>query len=142
MFSWVMGGPIGSALTRAFNFVPRFFFRRGLSREIGPEVLALYLAPWRARARRRAAVIAPRQLVAASAYLKEVEAALPRLADRPALIVWGMKDFAFRDAERTRFERIFATHTTVLLEDASHFLQEDAGERIAGAFRAFRGEVG
>jgi haloalkane dehalogenase len=53
-----------------------------------------------------------------------------------------MQDFAFRDAERTRFERIFAQHTTVLLDDASHFLQEDAGERIAEALRAFRSAVG
>ena len=30
LFSWVMGGPIGRTLTRGFNFVPRFFFRRGL----------------------------------------------------------------------------------------------------------------
>src|SRR5215469_7290007 len=28
-FSWMMGGPIGKALTRRFNLVPRFFFSRG-----------------------------------------------------------------------------------------------------------------
>jgi haloalkane dehalogenase len=141
-FSRVCGGPIGRSLTWAFNFVPKFFFARGMAHKPAPEVLKMYLAPWRVRARRRAAVIAPRQLVAASVFLKEVEAALPSLADRPVLIVWGMKDFAFRDAERTRFELIFAKHTTVLLDDASHFLQEDAGERIAESFRAFRSEGG
>jgi haloalkane dehalogenase len=101
----------------------------------------MYLAPWRDRARRRAAVIAPRQLVKATPYLKEVEANLGKLADRPTLIVWGMKDFAFREAERAHFERIFARHQTVLLDDASHFLQEDAGDRIAALFRAFRSQV-
>jgi haloalkane dehalogenase len=49
----------------------------------------MYFAPRRNRARRAAAVIAPRQLVAASGYLRGVEANLPRIADRPALIVWG-----------------------------------------------------
>jgi haloalkane dehalogenase len=121
-----------------FNFVSRFFFSRGLAHKADPEVLAVYLAPWRDRERRIAAVVAPRQLIAASPYLKEVEAGLPKLADRPALIVWGNKDFAFRDTERTRFERAFLKHKTVLFDDASHFLQEDAGERIAQAFRAFR----
>jgi haloalkane dehalogenase len=140
-FSWVMGGPIGWSLTWAFNFVPKFFFARGLAQKTAPAVLAMYLAPWRDRARRRAAVIAPRQLVKASPYLKEVEAHLGSLADRPTLIVWGMKDFAFREAERAHFERIFARHQTVLLDDASHFLQEDAGERIAALFRAFRSQV-
>jgi len=141
LFSWMMGGPIGWSLTWAFNFVPKFFFARGLAQKTAPAVLEMYLAPWRDRARRGAAVIAPRQLVKASPYLKEVEANLGKLADRPTLIVWGMKDFAFREAERARFERIFARHQTVLLDDASHFLQEDEGLRIAALFRAFRSQV-
>ena len=141
MFSWVMGGPIGRALTRAFNFVPRVFFRRGLSRDAGPEVVALYLVPWREPARRQAAVIAPRQLIQASGYLAQVEAGLPALADRPALIVWGIEDFAFRDAERRRFEVAFPNHRTVLLSRASHFLQEDAGEEIAAQLKAWYREV-
>src|SRR5262245_9953138 len=142
LFSWVMGGPIGWLLTSAFNFVPKFFFARGFAQRPEPKVLEMYLAPWRERARRGAAVIAPRQLIRASPYLKEVEAKLASLADRPTLIVWGMKDFAFREAERAHFERIFARHQTVLLDDASHFLQEDAGDRIAAIFKAFRSQVG
>ncbi len=142
VFSWVMGGPIGRALTRAFNFVPRFFFSRGLAQDVPREVLDLYLAPWQDRARRQAAVVGPRQLIAASPFLREVELGLPRLADRPALIVWGTKDFAFRETERQRFEHIFPKHKTILFDDASHFLQEDAGERIAEAFKRFHSQVG
>ena len=81
VFSWVMGGPIGRALTSAFNFVPKYFFRRGLAERHAPEVLAMYLAPWRDPARRIAAVTAPRQLVAASAYL---ETSQPAQAGGPA----------------------------------------------------------
>jgi haloalkane dehalogenase len=136
-FSWIMGGPIGKALTRRFNFVPRAFFSRGFAKPIDPEVLKLYFEPWKEPARRAPAVIAPRQLVAASPYLAEVQADLHKLADRPALIVWGTKDFAFREASRKRFEAAFPNHRTVLFDDASHFLQEDVGERIAEAFKAF-----
>jgi haloalkane dehalogenase len=138
VFSWVMGGPIGRTLTAGFNFVPRFFFARGMHQTMEPNVLAMYLAPWRQRGRRRAAVIAPRQLIRASPYLRSVEAGLAKLADRPALIVWGTQDFAFREPERARFEALFPDHETVLLPGASHFLQEDAGEEIAAAYRAFR----
>jgi haloalkane dehalogenase len=138
VFSWVMGGPIGQTLTAGFNFVPRFFFSRGIHRTIEPTVRAMYLAPWQERARRRAAVIAPRQLIRATPYLREVEAGLAKLADRSALIVWGTQDFAFREAERARFESLFPDHDTVLLPRAGHFLQEDAGEEIAAAYRAFR----
>lgn len=141
-FSSLMGGPIGRSLTFAFNFVPRVFFTSGFAKKPSPEVLKMYLAPWRKRNRRWPAVIAPKNLIAASAYLTEVEAGLKKIADRPALIVWGAKDFAFQEPTRRRFETIFPKHETILLEDASHFVQEDAGEQIAAAFRKFVTELG
>jgi haloalkane dehalogenase len=100
----------------------------------------MYFIPWQDRKRRVAAVIAPRQLISASPYLRRVEQSLPKLASLPVLIVWGMKDFAFRDAERVRFERILPKHKTVKLVNASHFLQEDAGEQIGEEIRVFLSE--
>jgi haloalkane dehalogenase len=73
-------------------------------------------------------------LIKAAAYLEEVEAGLDKPRDLPALLPWGTKDFAFRDAERERFERLFPNHHTLPLE-ASHFWQEDAGEETAQAIR-------
>ena len=113
----------------------------GIWFERGPEVIEMYLAPRRNPARRTATMIAPRLLVAVSPYLREVAGNLSRLADRPVLIVWGTKDFAFREAERQRFEGIFSKHKTVLFDDASHFLREDAGDRISESTRAFRSEI-
>lgn len=140
VFSWIMGGPIGRTLTRWFNFVPRFFFWRGFAVTPEPEVLDLYMAPWRDPKRREPAVVGPRQLIAAAPYLAEVEAGLARLAGKPALIVWGTRDFAFDQKERIRFEKAFPKHRTVLLDAASHFLQEDAGDLIADHVRRFMTE--
>jgi haloalkane dehalogenase len=137
VFSWIMGGPIGRTLTRWFNFVPRFFFLRGFAVRPKREILDLYMEPWRDPHRREAAVVGPRQLIAAAPFLAEVEAGLAKLAEKPALIVWGMRDFAFDQKERTRFEKAFPRHRTVLFDDASHFLQEDRGERIAVHVRQF-----
>jgi haloalkane dehalogenase len=141
VFSALMGGPLGRTLNRWFMLVPRVFFARGLAQGVPKEVLDLYFAPWRDPARRPPAAIGPHQLIAASSYLKEVEANLPKLADRPALIVWGTKDFAFHASERERFEASFPDHRTVLYENASHFLQEDVGDRIAEEIKAFRREA-
>ena len=142
MFSALMGGPIGRTLNRRLMLVPRVFFARGLAQEPPREVLDLYFAPWRDPARRAPAATGPKQLIAAADYLTEVEANLPKIADRPALIVWGTKDFAFGAGERKRFEATFPNHRTILFENASHFLQEDVGERIAEAFKSFRSESG
>jgi haloalkane dehalogenase len=136
-FSWLMGGPIGRTLTRQFNFVPRVFFRRGFAQPVAPQVRDLYLAPWLDPRRRAPAVIAPRQLIAASEYASQVQAGLHVLAGKPALIVWGAKDFAFRQAERQRFEAAFPRHQTIIYPDASHFLQEDVGDRIAEQIKVF-----
>jgi len=137
-FSAFMGGPIGRALTNSINFVPRFFLSRGFAKPLAPEVMSMYLAPWQEKSRRVASVIGPRQLIAASDYLRVIEAGLNKLSDRPALIVWGRKDFAFREAEAVRFGSLFPRNKTIFYEDASHFLQEDVGERIATAFQEFR----
>jgi haloalkane dehalogenase len=138
VFSAVLGGPPGRALNRWLNVAPRVFFARGFAQPVPAEVMHAYMAPWQDPRRRAPAAIAPRQLIMASSYLAEVEAGLPQIADRPALIVWGTKDFAFRESARRRFERAFPHHRTVLLPHASHFLQEDAGEQIATEFKSFR----
>ncbi len=137
VFSAVMGGPIGRWGTWAFNLVPRFFLGRGMASRLPDPVKAAYLAPWRDRRARRPSVIAPRQLIRAGGFLREVEAGLERLADRPALLVWGTQDFAFSARERKRLEQVFPRHRTVLFERASHFLQEDAGEEIAAEMRSW-----
>jgi haloalkane dehalogenase len=62
---------------------------------------------------------------------------LPQLADRPALLCWATKDFAFHDSERKRWEELFPSHRTVLLEGAGHYLQEDAAPEIITSVREF-----
>ena len=49
-------------------------------------------------------------------YLREVAGNLEKLSDRPTLIVWGTIDFVFGECERTRFERIFPDHVSVLFD--------------------------
>ena len=50
--------------------------------------------------------------------------------------------FALGVANDKRFGAAFPKHLTVLSGDGWHFLREDAGDRVAGAFKAFRGEAG
>ena len=54
----------------------------------------------------------PREILASRTLLAEVESKLAGLAARPALLVWGTKDFAFGDAERRRWEQVFPEHHT------------------------------
>jgi haloalkane dehalogenase len=136
-FSGFMGGPIGRFLGFEFNGIPHMFFAMGTRDPVPDDVLEMYLRPFRRPDRREPTVIFPREIIASGEYLGEVERNLARLANRPALIVWGAKDRGFRAADRERFERTFANHRTVILETAKHFIQEDEPTRIAAEIRSF-----
>jgi haloalkane dehalogenase len=136
-FSALMGGPLGRFLGLHFNAMPRLFFAIGLRDPLPAEVYEHYRLPFARPDRREPTVIFPREIVASSAYLAEVEQGLARLGDRPALIVWGARDGGFPPFLRERFERTFPDHRTVILETAKHFIQEDEPGRVAREIRRF-----
>ena len=134
MFSHIMGGPVGRTIAYLFNGVARFFFMKGLVNKPDKRALQMYLAPFQLRRNRRQTSISPRLLLKARPYLQEVESGLSTIADRPTLLLWGTRDFAFKESARKRFEETFSDTQVVLLE-ASHFWQDDSGEEAAEAIR-------
>lgn len=133
-FARLFGSPVGGWAIRRLNAFVNVMIPLGLSaaRLSKPEMDA-YRGPFATVASREATRILPRELVAATEFLTEVESGLSRLRHLPALIVWGARDFALRRQERERFENAFPDHHTVLLERAAHFVQEDAPDEIADA---------
>lgn len=71
------------------------------------------------------------------ATLAGIEQSLAALADKPALFVWGMKDWCFTPAFLEEFERRFPHAETLRLDDAGHYVFEDAPERIIPRMREF-----
>lgn len=140
-FSLIMGGPLGRLITRCCNGIVRFFMKIGVATPLKAQTLKMYLAPFKNQKDRSPTHIFPRQLRAAKAFLSKVYNGLPELSQKSALIVWGRKDFAFQQPERSRFEHVFPKHTTVLLPNAGHFIQEDAPNDISEAIRKWMKEV-
>lgn len=62
---------------------------------------------------------------------------LSQVAGKPALILWGEKDPAFKEPLRLRWVRMFPNHRTEILRGASHYIQEDAPEEIVSAVKAW-----
>jgi haloalkane dehalogenase len=138
-FSSLMGGGLVGFLNRHFNFFTRFVMRGGMRlRKPSAEVMSAYLAPFSEPGSRVATHIFAREIIGSSDFLEALERNLPKLASRPALIVWGDRDFAFRKKELRRFESVFPDHRTVELAGSGHLIQEDAPEEIARAIRAWR----
>lgn len=71
------------------------------------------------------------------AKLLEIEQALPRLRDRPTLLVWGMRDWCFKPAFLDRFLEFFPAAEVCRFDDAGHYVIEDAHERIVPRVEQF-----
>lgn len=61
--------------------------------------------------------------------LRRTERLLPRLASRPVLVCWGMRDFVLDADILARWEQIFP-HAEVHRLDAGHYVLEDAAAEI------------
>jgi pimeloyl-ACP methyl ester carboxylesterase len=59
--------------------------------------------------------------------LREIEQALPKFSDRPALIAWGGRDFCFDDHFFDCWRAVFPRAQIEHYGDAGHYVLEDAG---------------
>ncbi len=138
VFSRTLGGPVGRYLIERRNFFVERILPSGIRRRrLSDDEMNAYRGPFPTPASRRPVAVFPREILHSRGFLSDVADALPTLADRPALVLWPTKDFAFREPERKRWESLFATHRTVLLKGAGHYVQEDAVAEIVAAIRDF-----
>ncbi|MBI2081714.1 MAG: hypothetical protein HYT86_08345 [candidate division NC10 bacterium] len=69
--------------------------------------------------------------------MKRIEEGLARLAEKPALLVWGMRDPVLPEPVLRRWQRVCPRAATLEIEGASHCLQEDAPERVVDGIERF-----
>ncbi len=71
------------------------------------------------------------------AEMKRIERGLPQFLDTPALLVWGMNDPVLSEPVLRTWQSTYPRAITYEIEDASHFLQEDAPARIVNCIEEF-----
>jgi haloalkane dehalogenase len=129
-----MGGPIGGYLILRRNFFVERIIPGGVKRKrLSDTVMDAYRGPFPTPESRRPMHVFPHEILASRPFLAEIEQRLSALRERPALLVWPTRDFAFRAPERRRWEEVFPVHRTVILEGAGHYIQEDGPEEIIRA---------
>jgi cis-3-alkyl-4-acyloxetan-2-one decarboxylase len=69
--------------------------------------------------------------------LEVIEAGLPFLAQRPALFVWGLRDWCFTADCLQRLQTSFPEAEVVRLADAGHYVLEDAPQQVLEVVRDF-----
>jgi haloalkane dehalogenase len=133
LFSALVGGPPGALLVDRLDLMLRVYLPLNLKRgRLSAAERAAYRGPFRHEGRDTMRVF-PREIVTGRAFLREVEANLTRLADKPALIVWPDADPGFGTNELAHWQRLFPAARTVHLVRTGQFIDEDAPADVAKA---------
>lgn len=135
---------IGALLVRGLNGFSGAAVSMAVARPLPAGVRQAYLWPHRSWADR----VAVREFVRdiplgpghrTQAEIEAIGASLETLRDRPALIVWGGRDWCFDDEFLEEFKRRLPGARVVRLPDAGHWLLEDEPETVAREVTTFLG---
>jgi len=78
-----------------------------------------------------------RAINGSSSYYASLLSRAERLRSLPVLIVWGMKDTAFKPYLLARWRNLLPNATVVELADAGHWPHEEEPSRVLEALRHF-----
>ncbi|HYO05172.1 MAG TPA: haloalkane dehalogenase [Mycobacterium sp.] len=135
VFSKVMGSGLMQRAVLNRNFFVERLIPMATTRRLTPLEMTHYREVQPSPEARRGVAELPKQILAARPLLERLAGDVPAtLGAKPALFVWGMKDFAFSPARTLpRMRATFTDHVLVELPAANHFMQEDAPDQIAAA---------
>ncbi len=110
-----------------------------------PQVLEAYRAPFPTPESRTALLCWSRDIPVSEADpsyadMKRIEASLSVFRKTPTLLVWGMQDPVLTPTVLRMWQTMLPQASTREIEDASHFLQGDAAERVIECVATFLGQ--
>ena len=133
-------GALGRFLYRRLNASLRLITPSayGDRRKLTRAIHAQYLAPFPdADGRERVLWALARALIGSAAFYDTLWQRRGRLAATPALVVWGMKDGAFRPHQLARWREALPHASFVELAGAGHWPHEEAPDDVLAAMRSF-----
>ena len=139
---------VGELMVKGGNaFTRLFLFGEGTVRDLGAQAKAAYLAPHPTWASRTAPLVFPREIPAGptgrvAEWVAGVHDRLvPAFRDKPVMIAWPMRDTAFTPGMLTDlWLPDFPEAEVHRIEDAGHYIQEDAHEVVVPLLLRFLGE--
>lgn len=138
LFGRIMGSPIFKLLIRRANVFVNVMIPSATTSRVPAEVMRAYREPFADPASRLPTWELPKELLRSERFLTRLEDQLPEISSRPALILWGKRDFALRrSVELPRLQRVFPDSETVIFDRAKHFFQEDAPQETVQAMRSW-----
>ena len=132
----------GTLAVRGLNAFARAATFMAVERPLAPDVKRGYLLPYDSWTRRAATLAFVEDIPMKPAHpswseLCAIEDALASFRDRPALILWGERDWCFTPAFRAEWETRLPGAEVHRFEHAGHYVFEDAAEQVVERLSSF-----
>ena len=133
---------LGAFLIRGLNAFARGTAHIGSVRRLPADVFRGFIAPYNSWANRRSVLRFVQDIPLGKGdrawdTIERMGAFLPSLADRPALIFWGLKDFVFDRHFLQGFRDALPNAQVHAYQDAAHYVLEDKAEVSLPLVRQF-----
>lgn len=140
------GGPLAELIVRGLNGFARGAASMAVCRPLPRDVRDAYLMPYDTWAHRVAVLRFVQDIPLASGdpsyeLARWVDERMTTLADRPALICWGLRDFVFDADYLAEWRRRWPHAAVEAFPDAGHYVLEDQRDAILARVRAFLSEL-
>jgi haloalkane dehalogenase len=128
----IFGSPLGRWLYKRFGFSVNVILpgAYGDRSTLTPDIHNQYRHPLNDGNARHATWVYARELLDSSDWYDSLWARREVLADKPVLLLWGMKDPAFGPKYLERWRELFNDAQTHEFPDTGHFVQEEQGETL------------
>jgi haloalkane dehalogenase len=138
-FSGFMGGPIGRYLIKHFNFFVNGVMKvsTGDKSKLPPAIHQHYVQPLANPADRKGCWVLPKEIIASTDWLRSLWGQRKRISDKPALILWGLEDIAFREKELQTWQQLFTDVRVRRLGGVGHYVQEEYGREAVPIIAEF-----
>lgn len=139
IFSKSAAGTAGSFLIERFNLFARIILKLVYAQKsrLRPHIQQHYLKPLDTPARRKPTWIFPQHLLVSTEWLEKLWSQVDKIRHKPVLILWGMKDPAFRKKELKKWTNTLTNFKLCKLPDAGHLPHEEKPERITSEILDF-----
>ena len=139
VFSFMMSNRLGQYFIRHFNsfvneVMPHAFGKKDI---LTTEVMEYYRNAQPSPEARSACAALPGAIVGSTDWLKSIWDERAAFTEKPALILWGLKDIAFRKKEMERWKSELSNFEVHEFKDCGHFLAEEAPDQILPLVRSF-----
>ena len=132
----LLANPFGEFLYKQLNFEALLLRLVFADTVLTKKLLEHYLGPFPTPASREPLFALIDTIHASNAWFDTLWAEREVIADKPALLPWGMKDKLVPLSFLARWQQVLHDAETLEL-DAGHFVQEEAGQEVVQAVRRF-----